>query len=94
MTALVQDAGFLSKIAECEDNRFTLLHFRDGAVGCPLDRGGNGLHLLLNLCGQRLCLAGAPFRRLSQCSDFVGDNGEAASVIAGAGRLDSGIECE
>ena len=48
----------------------------------------------LNLPGQILRLAGALLGRLGQRPHLVGDDREAAAVIAGARRLDGGIERE
>ncbi len=69
-----------------------LLDFLLGVVGRVVDALGDGLDVLLDLGDQVLDVAGALLRGFGQGAHFVGDHREAFAMLAGARRLDGGIQ--
>ena len=72
-------------------------HLLDAAVGMD-PTGLGGLHgvacLLLQLFDELVDLAGGRTGTLGQLAYLVGNHGEAAAALAGARRLDGGVECQ
>ena len=68
------------------------LRFVDRRFGGLLQRGGDLAHVGLDRGRELLDVLRALLRRLGERPHLVGDDGEAAAVIAGARRLDRGIE--
>ena len=64
----------------------------DAAVRCRFDQSGDGFHLVLNLRREILRIPGAFLRCFGERPYFVGNDGEAAAMVARASRLDGGIE--
>ncbi len=94
LATLGQESHFLAKLAQRQDDGLALLRLRGSAVGCRFDHRGDGGHLFLDPARQILCLTGTFLRRLGQCAHLVGNDRETAAVVAGARRLDGGIESE
>jgi hypothetical protein len=63
-------------------------------LGRSVDPLGDDLHVGLDLADQVLDVAGAPFRGLGERAHLVGDDREALAVLAGARRLDGGVQRE
>src|SRR5581483_3954196 len=65
-----------------------------GAAGAGLDHLDGAGGLGLDLADQPGDAAGGLLRLLSQLADLLGDDGEAAALLARARRLDRGVQCQ
>ena len=92
LAAFGQRADLLAQLAERQQHGLALLGLGGGAIGGGPDHRGDRLDLRLYLCRQILRVERALLRTLSQRADLIGHHGESAAVIAGARRLDRGIE--
>jgi len=63
-----------------------------GALGAGGDLGGDLHHLLLDGLGKTLHLPGAALGGVGQGAHLLGHHREAASMVAGARRLDGGVQ--
>ena len=57
-----------------------------------LDLAGHALHRLLRFADERFDASGGFLGLVGQLADLRGHHGEAAALLAGAGRLDGGIQ--
>ena len=63
-----------------------------GAAGAVGDDGDGALGLDLDLADQARDLLGGPLRLLGQLAHLLGDDGEPAALLAGAGGLDGRVQ--
>ncbi len=92
--ALDDDDDVAGDLLELRRDGLALLHFGSDRFGGGVDAFGDRLHIDLDLPDEVGDLLGRFFGRFGERAHFVGDDGEALAVLAGAGRLDGRVEGE
>ena len=82
----------LAQAVQALDGGGAGLRFVDGGFGRLLQGGGDLAHVGLDRRGELLHLLRALLGGLGERAHFVGDDREAAAVIAGARRFDRGVQ--